>query len=290
MSLLFNDYQVGAHKSFSGKIYDTVYESINSGMYVTQFFMGNPYGFDRTKISLEDIQNTKILIKRFPTAIFTHYPYVANLAGSKDSLAWNGDEKQDNKTQYVLQSLEYELGILSNFPKNGVVIHPGNFKDREKGLLAISKSINKINFTQNSKLVLENSAGQGTSLATTFEELKIIIDNVDENKRQNIGVCIDTCHTYAYGLYDLSTTSNVEKMFKDFQDIIGTDKLSLIHLNDSKERFGCKKDRHELLKHGYIWKNDDSSLKYLILKCKELNIPCILETEESDMTTIATLF
>ena len=286
MSLLFNDYQVGAHKSFSGKIYDTVYESINSGMYVTQFFMGNPYGFDRAKISTEDIQNTKQLIKRYPIDVFTHYPYVANLAGCKDSLAWNGDCKQDDKTQYILKSLEYELGVLSNFPRNGVVIHPGNFKDREKGLLTIAKSINKINFTQNSKLVLENSAGQGTSLATTFQEIKTIIDNVDENKKQNLGVCIDTCHTYAYGLYDLSKVEQVEKMFIDFDNILGLDKLTLIHLNDSKEKFKSKKDRHELLKHGHIWKQDDSSLKYLILKCKELKVPCILETEESDMKTI----
>jgi deoxyribonuclease-4 len=289
MSLLLNDYQIGAHKSFSGKIYDTVYDSINSGMYVTQFFMGNPYGFDRAKITTEDIQNTKRLIKSYPIDIFTHYPYVANLAGSKETLAWNGDEKQDNKTGYILKSLEYELSVLSNFPNNGVVIHPGNFKDRNRGLITISQSINKINFTENSKLVLENSAGQGTSLATTFQEIKTIIDNVDEYKRQNIGVCIDTCHTFAYGLYDLSITSQVEKMFNDFNAIIGLDKLSLVHLNDSKEKYGSKKDRHELLKHGYIWKHDDSSLKYLIQKCKQLNIPCILETQESDMITVVSL-
>jgi deoxyribonuclease-4 len=290
MSLLLNDYQVGAHMPFTGKIYDTVYESINMGMYTTQFFMGNPYGFERTKISIDDIESTKNLIKRYPIDIFTHYPYIANLAGSKDSLAWSGDTKQDNKTMKILKSLEYELGVLSNFNRNGVVIHPGNFKDRNKGLTAIYQSINKINFPTNSKLILENSAGQGTSLATTFQEIKMLIDNIEENKRSHIGVCIDTCHTYAYGLYDLSILQEVEKMFLDFDNILGIDKLSLIHLNDSKEKYASKKDRHELLKQGCIWKQKDDSLKYLIQHCKKLNIPCILETEKTDMITVVNLF
>jgi len=291
MSIQYVNYDVGSHSCFSGKIYDTINYSIAKGMYATQFFMGNPYGFDRAKISMEDIEKTKKLLRNYPTHIFTHYPYVANLAGSKDSLAWNGNASQDGKTSHILKSLEYELSVISNFDtlRNGVVIHPGCFPDRNKGLLTIAKSINKINFTTNSKLILENSAGQGTSLATTFEEIKTIIENIDENKKGNIGVCIDTCHTFAYGLYDLSKVEEVEKMFIDFDNILGLDKLTLIHLNDSKEKFKSRKDRHELLKQGFIWKNDDISLRYLLEKCKTHNIPCILETEESDMKTISDL-
>jgi len=289
MSIQYVNYDIGTHTRFSGQIYDTVNYSISKGMYSTQFFMGNPYGFNRAKISLEDIEKTKKLLHNYPTHIFTHFPYVANLAGSKDTLAWNENSSQDAKTTYILKSLEYELSVISNFDRssNGVVIHPGSFPNRNKGLVAISKSINKINFSENSKLILENSAGQGNTLATTFEELKTIIDNVDNDKKQFIGICIDTCHTYAYGLYDLSKIEEVEKMFIDFDNIIGIKNLSLVHLNDSKEKFKSKKDRHELLKQGYIWKHDDSSLKYLLEKCKKYNIPIILETEETDMNTVS---
>lgn len=289
MSIQYVKYDIGSHTCFSGKIYDTINYSISKGMYATQFFMGNPYKFDRAKISLEDIEKTKKLLRNYPTHVFTHFPYVANLAGSKDSLAWNGNSSQDAKTTHILKSLEYELSVISNFDtrRNGVVIHPGCFPDRNKGLLAISQSINKINFTQNSKLILENSAGQGNTLAATFEELKTIIDNLDLEKKQSIGVCIDTCHTHAYGLYDLSKIEQVEKMFNDFDSILGMERLTLIHLNDSKEKFKSKKDRHELLKQGCIWKDDDNSLKYLLEKCKEYNIPIILETEETDMNTIS---
>src|SRR3989344_1030365 len=91
-------WEVGAHTVFSGKICDSLWTSINYGMYATQFFMGNPRGFDRTQISSDDINECKKILKRFPLYIFTHFPYIANLAGSKNTLAWNGDKSQDGKT------------------------------------------------------------------------------------------------------------------------------------------------------------------------------------------------
>ena len=79
--------------------------------------------------------------------VFSHFPFIANLAGSVKQLAWEGDSNQDYKTTVILRSLEYELGIISKFKtgRNGVVIHPGNFKDRKVGLAKIAETINKIN-------------------------------------------------------------------------------------------------------------------------------------------------
>jgi deoxyribonuclease-4 len=276
-------YEIGAHTQFSGKIYETLCKSINLGMYSTQFFMGNPQSTNRAKILDKDIEDSKKLLKKFPLHVFSHFPYVSNLAGSVDSLAWQDNEVQNTKTLQVIKSLEYELSILSNFPSNGVVIHPGNFKDRDKGLKAISQSINKINFVENSKILLENSAGQGNSLATTFKEIKYIIDNVDSDKRKYIGVCIDTCHLFAYGDYDISKISEVDRMFSDFDNIIGMEYLKLIHLNDSETPFKSRRDRHACLERGYIWKNDNSSLIHLLKKCSMLKVPLVLETEIEDM-------
>ena len=286
MSVIYSNHILGSHTSFCKNITDTIRTSINRGMYATQFFMGSSHSFSRTKIAQNDIDSSKILLERYPMHVFTHFPYVANLAGSKDCLAWNGDFEQDIKTEKILKSLEYELGIIANFNirSNGVVIHPGNHPERKKGLKAIGQSINKINFPENSKLLLENSAGQGTSLATTFDEIREIYSYVVENKRQHIGVCIDTCHIYAYGLYNLSLISEVDKMFEDFDYLIGLNRLSLIHLNDSKDKFGSKKDRHERIGQGNIWGKDDSALRHLLLKYK--NIPMILETTPADMVSV----
>lgn len=285
------DWEIGAHTGFSGRICDTLWTSVNYGMYTTQFFMGNPQSFDRAKISFQDISECKKILKRYPMHVFSHFPYIANLAGSVASLAWSGDENQDRKTSYILKSLEYELSVLSNFTKSrsGVVIHPGSFKDKKKGLAAISQSINKINFTPGSKLILENASGQGTALATTFEEIKTIIDGVEEGKKDHIGVCIDTCHIFAYGGYDLSKIEEIDRMFTEFDKIIGLDRLTLIHLNDSETKLHGKVDRHACLGTGHIWSKDFESLKYLMKRCSNLHIPAVLETHGMDMITLSIL-
>lgn len=284
-------WEIGAHTSFEKRICDTIWTGVNYGMYTVQFFMGNPYGFDRSKITYEDLTESRHILNRFPMSVFTHFPYVSNLAGSKDVLAWDGDKIQDGKTSHIIKSLEYELGVIAQLgvKKSGVVIHPGNFPHREKGLEAISKSINRINFNKGSKLILENSAGQGVSLATTFREIGKIIDGVTENKRDNVGVCIDTCHIYAYGDYDLSEERDVDRMFRDFEECIGIDKLSLIHLNDSQNARNSRKDRHACLGEGCIWKECNRSLVYLLERCDKIGVPMVLETDISDMKVLSGL-
>lgn len=284
-------WEVGAHTAFKKHICDTLWTSINYGMYCTQFCMGSFHSFDRTQIEMNDMEQCKNILEMYPMHVFSHFPVVANFAGSVKSLAWSGDTSQDAKTTRVLHSLEYELSVISSIgaKSNGVVIHPGNFPDRKIGLETIATSINKINFFPNSKLVLENSAGQGDSLATTFEEIKTIMDNIEPKKLKHIGVCIDTCHIYAYGEYDLSTVNGVEKMFSDFDRIIGLKYLSLLHLNDSETPRKSRVDRHACLGTGHIWKNNFTSLIYLLDRLNHLGVPAVLETHGLDMKTLACL-
>lgn len=286
-----NNWEIGSHVGFSNNILPTFQEAVNQGMYSLQFFMGNPKSYNRQRISSNDISNSRSFIQRFPLNVFTHFPYVANLNGSVTTLAWNGDTNQDIKTTYMLKEIEYELSIISNFnvKKNGVVIHPGCYPDKEIGLDTIAKSINKINFSDNSMLLLENCAGEGRKLCKNFEEIKRVFDGVDVNKKDHIGVCIDTCHTFASGLYNLQSCDEIDRMFFDFHRLIGLQNFSLLHLNDSETIFGSKRDRHAILGNGYIWKDRFESLLYLLSKCEENNIPIILETTPLDMITIYNL-
>tara|TARA_B100000401_G_scaffold438316_1_gene386374 strand:- start:1829 stop:2713 length:885 start_codon:yes stop_codon:yes gene_type:complete len=278
-------WNIGSHVQWNKTFENTISFAIKNGMYAFQVFMGNPKSFNRSVISKEDIDKAKKLLERFPTFVFTHSPYLYNLAGSKDILAWNGDTDQDNKTLNVIKSLEYELNIVSNFniKGNGVILHPGNHIDRHKGLLTIAKSISMINFDENAKLLLENTAGQGTSLGTTFKELKTIYDNVVSEKQKYIGICVDTAHIFGYGEYDISKVSEVERMFTEFTDLFDISMLKLIHLNDSKVPLKSRKDRHELIGEGLIWGKNMDSLFYLLEYCKVNNIPLVLETNPSDM-------
>ena len=286
-------WDVGAHTEFSKCIYDTLEKSIFYSMNVTQFFLGSPKSFSRHRASEEDIYKCIKIIKHFPMHIFSHFPYVANLVGSVKQLAWNGNKDQDCKTQNVLRELEYELSVISRLKikgkRTGVVIHPGNFENRKIGLSTIAKSINKINFSEGSTLILENSAGQGCALATTFKEIKEIYDQVDELKQKHIGVCVDTAHICGYGEYDLSKCSEVIRMFEEFDNIIGIEKFTLLHLNDSVVELGSKRDCHARLGTGKIWGDGFTSLILLLDTCKKYDIPVMLETHGLDMLILGSL-
>jgi deoxyribonuclease-4 len=278
------EFTLGAHITWNKTFNKTIKHAIKNNMTALQCFMGSPKSFKRCLITDDDIKASLQLLDRFPTYVFTHAPYLYNLAGSKHILAWNEDSNQDKKTKQVLTSLHYELKILSNFPNNGVIVHPGNHINRKDGIHTIAKSINKIDFPPNSNLLLENSAGQGTSLATTLEELHSIYTLVTD--KAHVGICLDTAHLFGYGDYNLSKSSEVERLFDDFHTLFGLDKLKLIHLNDSLVPLGSKKDRHALIGTGYIWGESIESLIVLFALCKKANIPIILETDEGDVSKI----
>tara|TARA_A100001011_G_scaffold400160_2_gene512849 strand:- start:3661 stop:4614 length:954 start_codon:yes stop_codon:yes gene_type:complete len=284
------DWNVGAHISFSQKIYKTVQNALDCGMYSVQFFMGSPQTCKRQKIEEEDIQKTLRIIKRYPMNIFSHFPYISNLAGKscKDGLAWNGNSSVDSYLRIIIKELEYELSILDKL-NGGVVIHPGSYPNRADGLCSISKSINKINFQDNYLLLLENCAGEGNKLCKNFYELKTVLDGINIDKKKNVAVCVDTAHIWGEGDYDLSKVEEIERMFNEFDEIIGLKYFKLLHLNDSEVELGAKKDRHACLGVGHIWKNSFDSLLFLLNKCKKLKIPMILETNGNDMITLSKL-
>lgn len=286
MSLVqFTTYPIGAHISKQESLYETLYKGICMGLYSVQFFLGNPKSFKRARITNEDLNRSKKLTDHFPLSVYTHLPYMYNLCGSVKELAW---ENNNQKLLEVLPEIEHELGVISKFPKNGVVIHPGSYKeDREKGLKTIAKSINHLKFPVNSCLLLENSAGQGTTLGTTLKELKTIIDNLSNS--DNIGICIDTCHIHSAGEYKMNDIVDIDRFFAEFDQLLAG-RLKLIHLNDSKTPFNSRVDRHELIGHGTIWGKETDSLKYFLTICKNRSVDVVLETHPDDRETIHELF
>ena len=274
-----NNIIVGGHLGFSKTVFPTVEEALSNNMKSLQFFLGNPKSFTRQRLPEKDIVKTYEVCTTHDINLYSHYPYTCSLCGSVASLAWNGDDSQDAKTTKILSELEYELNTLSKLSNtNGVVIHPGSHKKTNDGLECIAKSINKINFEKKAMLLLENSAGEGTKLCKNFQEISNVLNSVDLSKVDNVGVCVDTAHIWGAGLYNLSKCDEIDKMFHEFDKYIGLHKFKLLHLNDSAVPLGSKKDRHECLGYGSIWKDDNESLKYLLKQCGEKKIPIILET------------
>jgi deoxyribonuclease-4 len=288
---------IGLDPSSSLKLTNTLQHGANLGMYSIQICFGSMKSYSRSKTNDKDIASAKKLQNRSGINVFSHLPYIFNLCGSSKQIAWDDDEKQDRKTLQSIKSIEYELGIFSNFNdkyKSGCVIHPGSLdksrKDKkilQKGIEAIAQSINKIKFPDNSMLLLENCAGEGNKIAKNIDELVAIYDLV--RSKQNVGICIDTCHAFASGEKNsnFGKIDDINNFLKEFDSKLGLDKLKLIHLNDSIEEFGSKKDRHACIGTGKIWKDNLSVLSYFLDKTK--TIPTVLETYVSDYYVIQSL-
>lgn len=163
-----------------------------------------------------------------------------------------------------------QLGLtLLNF-------HPGSHlreSSEEDCLRVIAESINiALENIEGVKAVIETTAGQGSNLGYTFEQIAEIISKIEDKSR--VGVCVDTCHTFAAG-YDMSTSDGYERTWQEFGNTIGFDYLSAIHLNDSKKGVGSKVDRHASLGRGTL---GVKFFEMLMQDARMDNIPIILET------------
>jgi len=122
------------------------------------------------------------------------------------------------------------------------------------------------------KILLETTAGQGTTLGDRFDHLKRIFDQVDASNR--LGVCFDTCHVFAAG-YDFRTPQGYQKVMKEFNEVVGLKRIKAFHLNDSKKDIGCRVDRHEHIGKGFIGKE---GFRALMRDLRFEKIPMVLET------------
>lgn len=202
--------------------------------------------------------------------IVVHDSYLINLASPKDDLR----SKSIDAFKEELTRCE-TLGILS------LVTHPGAHTGCgvETGLQNVADSLNRIHDDLpelNVKTLLETTAGQGTTLGRTFEELATIISNVEAKDR--VMVCLDTCHIFAAG-YDFRTEDGYAGVMREFDETIGLDRLKAIHLNDSKNPLASNKDRHDHIGEGEI---GPEGFRHLVNDARLEGIPGLLETDKGD--------
>jgi deoxyribonuclease-4 len=159
--------------------------------------------------------------------------------------------------------------------------HPGshlNLIAIEDCLSRIAESLNIVlEKTTGVIAVIENTAGQGTNLGHTFEQIRLIIDGVEDKSR--VGVCIDTCHAYTSG-YDVKTARGFQDTFEKFERIIGLKYLKGMHLNDTKKDFGTRVDRHENIGSGFL---GEDTFSFVVNDSRFDNMPLILETPEESL-------
>ena len=263
---------IGSHvgyKKDSGLV-GSVKEALSYNANTFMFYTGAPQNTKRLPIDLEKVKEAEQLMKDNKIAkenVIVHAPYIINLA--TDDLV---------KREFSCNFLKEEIKRVETLGFSYLVLHPGSHvgAGTDKGIQNIADSLNKI-IDKDTKVVilLETMAGKGTEVGKNFEELESIISRIKQ--KENIGVCLDTCHINDAG-YDLNY---FDKVLDSFDKIIGLDKLKCIHVNDSKNIMGSHKDRHENIGYGHI---GFDNLINIIYNKRLDNIPMILETPYIDKT------
>ncbi len=236
----------GFHISIAGGFSKVIARALKKRCQTIQFFSRNPRGWKYTDLDLADVQSfTDSLRSSSIDPVALHMPYLPNLAAS-DSLLY----------QRSMLELCEDLKRAKLLHASYVIVHIGHRGDssEDTGIERISQAINKsfAAVPNTIKLLLENTAGQGTELGYTFSQLQKIINGINESGR--IGVCFDTAHAFEAG-YDLSTERGLEQTLNEFEHSVGLEKLCLLHLNDSKTPLGSRADRHWHIGEGCIGRN-----------------------------------
>lgn len=254
---------LGCHLSFS-KGYENLGKDAQSiGANTFQFFTRSPQGGKARALDLEDVAMlNKIIEENNFDHILAHAPYTLNACSAKEYVREFAEE--------VMRDDIYRMSFFENSLYN---FHPGSHVGQgvDAGIEMIVEMLNKIlDPTQNTIVLLETMAGKGTEIGRTFEELAQIIDGV--RIKSKIGVCLDTCHIFDAG-YDI--VNDLDGVIDEFDKVIGLDKLYAIHLNDSKNELGSRKDRHEKIGQGNIGLE---ALTNVINHPKLRHLPFYLET------------
>jgi deoxyribonuclease IV len=264
---------IGAHVSAAGGVENAPLNAHNIGANAFALFTKNQRQWKARPLTKKNIDLFNKNCDKYgfgPGNILPHDSYLINL-GHPDKEAL---QKSRNAFLEEMERCE-QLGI------DRLNFHPGshlNMIDEHECLSLIAGSINiSLEKTKGVTAVIENTAGQGTNLGYSFIQIREIIDQVDDKSR--VGVCIDTCHALAAG-YDLTTIAGCEKVFSEFQDVIGFNFLKGMHLNDSKKESGSRVDRHASLGKGILGM---VVFEYIMNDKRFDDIPLILETPDDEL-------
>ncbi len=255
--------KIGCHLSVSKGFAKMAEEALSINADTLQFFSRNPRGSKAKDIDEKDVEKfLKICKEHNFGKIIAHAPYTLNPCSKDEKVREFALETMSED----LKRLEILGGVFYNF-------HPGSHvgQGSDEGIRLITETINKAAKKEYSTtILLETMAGKGTEIGRNFEELKKIIDGVEEGIK--IGVCMDTCHVFDGG-YDI--VNNLDGVLAEFDKIIGIEYLKALHLNDSMNPMGSHKDRHQKIGEGYIGiKTFENIVNNKYLK----NLPMCLET------------
>lgn len=261
---------IGSHVGFKkdSQLLGSVREALSYGANTFMFYTGAPQNTSRYPIMDGLTLEAMALMREHDfdySKVVVHAPYIINLANDKDP----------EKFKFSVRFLQEELERCELLGIKSIVLHPGSHVGLgvDAAISNIAKGLNMILGTHDVTILLETMAGKGTEVGSSLEEIKRIVDLVDD--KEHIGVCLDTCHLNDAG-YDMS---KFDDFLDQFDSLIGLNKIGCVHVNDSKNVLGAHKDRHENIGFGTI---GFDNLISVIYNNRLENISKILETPYVD--------
>ena len=231
---------IGCHLSSTKGFAAMGRQALLMGADTFQFFTRNPRGSRAKPLDEADAAALRtILTENHFAPIVAHAPYTLNLCG-----------KEEENRRFARETMADDLARLEHIPGQLYNFHPGSHvgQGMETGISLIAQGLNAIlRPGQATTVLLETMAGKGSEVGGRFEELREILDRVEWNEK--MGVCLDTCHV-SDGGYDI--IRDLDGVLTEFDRVVGLERLKAIHLNDSKNPPGSRKDRHECLGQGSL--------------------------------------
>ena|ERR1051326_5869828 len=259
---------LGVHCSVSGGLQNAFAEAERLDIDTFQIFTQNQRQWLNKKIDAPLLQLfTKAWDHKKVKIIFSHCSYLLNLASINEDIR-----------KKSINALVGEIKRCDILGLSYCVLHPGSYKDHTpegaiKNIITGLEHVLELTDFSKVKILLENTAGQGSSIGFKFEHLKEIIEGI---RSKRIGVCFDTCHAFSAG-YDLRNDAAFAKTFNEFDKIVGLQNLNAIHLNDTKTDIGSRVDRHDNIGQGKL------GLECFRLILKEFtHLPKVLETPKEE--------
>jgi deoxyribonuclease IV len=257
---------IGSHVSMSGKkmLLSASEEAVSYGANTFMIYTGAPQNTRRKKIDDLNIEAGRLHMEQNGiNEIVVHAPYIINI----------GNTQNPDTFDLGVRFLRSEIDRTEAIGSRQIVLHPGAHvgAGTEKGIEKIIEGLNEVLSSEDKvQIALETMAGKGSECGKSFEELAMIIDGVTHNDK--LSICFDTCHTHDAG-YPI--VEDFDGVLNEFDKIIGLDRLRVLHINDSKNEVGMRKDRHENIGFGHI---GFDALSYIVHHPQLTHVPKILET------------
>nr|WP_295969406.1 deoxyribonuclease IV [uncultured Bacillus sp.] len=258
--------KIGSHVSMSGKkmLLAASEEAVSYGANTFMIYTGAPQNTRRKKVEDLNIEaGRKHMEANGINEMIVHAPYIINIGNAVNPATF----------ELGVSFLRSEIERTEAIGARQIVLHPGAHvkEGAEVGIKKIIEGLNEVlTGKENLQIALETMAGKGSECGRTFEELAMIMDGVIQNDK--LSVCFDTCHTHDAG-YNI--VEDFDGVLNEFDHVIGVDRIKVLHINDSKNARGMRKDRHENIGFGHI---GFKALNYIVHHPQLMDVPKILET------------